>query len=132
AEVLPLLEEVAADQPFDEAAQARLIRGYHAVGRRAQALARYREVRARLVDELGVEPGPVLAEAHMALLRSGPDCGTGPTRLTAPTGAAIRVVGAGGTPGPGSGGSVEVAEAPPPAAQGAPAVTPPRGTLRRP
>ncbi|MBE1484559.1 AfsR/SARP family transcriptional regulator [Plantactinospora soyae] len=68
AEVLSTVAEMAAGQPFDEEAQARLIRAYHALGQRAQAFAAYRTVRRRLADELGVDPGPVLAAAHAALL----------------------------------------------------------------
>jgi tetratricopeptide (TPR) repeat protein len=60
---------MAAGQPFDEEAQARLVRAYHAIGQRAQAFAAYRAARARLADELGVDPGPVLVAAHAALLR---------------------------------------------------------------
>ncbi|RSN07355.1 AfsR family transcriptional regulator [Streptomyces sp. WAC 05977] len=67
-EVLGDLAEAAADQPLDEPAQARLIRAYHGAGQRATAFRLYQEVRERLVEELGVEPGPELAAAHAALL----------------------------------------------------------------
>ncbi len=69
ADALPVLEETAVAQPLDEDAQARLIRAYEAVGRRDQAVAVYRRSRRRLADELGVDPGPALAEAYAALLR---------------------------------------------------------------
>jgi DNA-binding SARP family transcriptional activator len=68
-EALPLLEEAVADHPLDEAGQARLIRAYHAAGRRAQAFDTYHRSRRLLVDELGVDPGPELVAAHAALLR---------------------------------------------------------------
>ncbi|QQM39428.1 AfsR/SARP family transcriptional regulator [Streptomyces liliifuscus] len=82
ADALPVLEETAVAQPLDEDAQARLIRAYEAVGRRDQAVAVYRRSRRRLADELGVDPGPALAEAYAALLRrrarpSTPADGTG-------------------------------------------------------
>lgn len=85
ADALPVLEETAVAQPLDEDAQARLIRAYEAVGRRDQAVAVYRRSRRRLADELGVDPGPALAEAYAALLRrrtlpSAPDAGHAPTR----------------------------------------------------
>lgn len=73
ADVLPGIAEAAADQPLDEAAQARLIRAYHAVGRRAKAFQTYHEVRDRLVEELGIDPGPELRAAHAALLRDDSD-----------------------------------------------------------
>ncbi|MEU9956374.1 tetratricopeptide repeat protein [Streptomyces sp. NPDC050982] len=72
ADALPVLEETAVAQPLDEDAQARLIRAYEAVGRRDQAVAVYRRSRRRLADELGVDPGPALAEAYAALLRRRP------------------------------------------------------------
>ncbi|GAB3976059.1 BTAD domain-containing putative transcriptional regulator [Plantactinospora veratri] len=68
AEGLPILAEAAVAAPLDEAAHARLIRAYHAAGRRGQAFAAYHEVRRRLADDLGVAPGPALAAAHAALL----------------------------------------------------------------
>jgi DNA-binding SARP family transcriptional activator len=67
-DVLATLEELATAQPFDEAAQALLIRALHATGRRQQALACFTAVRRRLADELGIDPGPELAAAHAAAL----------------------------------------------------------------
>jgi DNA-binding SARP family transcriptional activator len=68
-DALPALEEAVADAPLDEAAWARLIRAYHAAGRRAQAFDAYHQTRRRLADELGVDPGPELVAVHGALLR---------------------------------------------------------------
>ncbi|OXM51934.1 AfsR family transcriptional regulator [Amycolatopsis alba DSM 44262] len=70
-EVLTELVEAATDQPLDEPAQARLIRAYHGAGQRATAFRLYQEVRGRLVEELGVEPGAELLAAHAALLDDG-------------------------------------------------------------
>ncbi|MFC6021995.1 tetratricopeptide repeat protein [Plantactinospora solaniradicis] len=74
ADVLPALEEAAAHSPLDETAQGLLIRAYHAMGRRDRAVSAFREVRQRLIEELGVEPGPELAAAYRAALRT-PDQG---------------------------------------------------------
>jgi DNA-binding SARP family transcriptional activator len=71
ADILPALAEAAAAEPFDEPAQARLIRAYHAAGQRAKAFQVYHDVRDRLVDELGVDPGPELRAAQTALLHDG-------------------------------------------------------------
>ncbi|TDV57801.1 AfsR/SARP family transcriptional regulator [Actinophytocola oryzae] len=73
ADALPDLTEAAEEQPLDEPAQARLISAYHAVGQRAAAFRLYHEVRDRLVEELGVDPGPELRAAHTALLADDHD-----------------------------------------------------------
>ncbi len=40
-----------------------------ASGQQAEALSVFETVRARLADELGIEPGPALREAHQQVLR---------------------------------------------------------------
>ncbi|WP_422770063.1 AfsR/SARP family transcriptional regulator [Plantactinospora sp. WMMC1484] len=92
-EALSVLAEAAVAAPLDEAAHAWLIRAYHAAGRRGQAFAAYHEVRRRLADDLGVAPGPALAEAHTALLHDEEPA----TRPTGPVTARHRV--GGGLPG---------------------------------
>jgi len=85
ADALPALEEAAAAQPLDETPQARLIRAYQAAGRRARAFAAYEEIRHRLADELGVDPGPELARAHAALLHpASPAAPVGPAAPVPP------------------------------------------------
>ncbi|HEX6686245.1 MAG TPA: BTAD domain-containing putative transcriptional regulator [Candidatus Limnocylindrales bacterium] len=87
AEVLPALEEAAATQPLDEAAQARLIRAYQAAGRRWQAFEVFHQVRHRLIEELGVEPGPELSSAHITVLQAesrGPRPGLAARAAAAP------------------------------------------------
>lgn len=81
-DVLPVLEEAAADHPLDEAVQARLIRAYQAAGQQARAFATYHAIRGRLVDELGVDPGPELAAAHRALLNNEPPAPDPPAPAT--------------------------------------------------
>ncbi|MFC7545674.1 BTAD domain-containing putative transcriptional regulator [Plantactinospora sp. GCM10030261] len=77
-DVLALVREQARSRPLDEQAQAQLMRCYLAVGRRSEAFAVYEDTRKRLVDELGVDPGTVLVEAHRDVLE--------PERITAPAG----------------------------------------------
>ncbi|MDG4786539.1 BTAD domain-containing putative transcriptional regulator [Micromonospora sp. WMMD1102] len=89
AEGLPILAEAAVAAPLDEAAHARLIRAYHAAGRRGQAFAAYHEVRRRLADDLGVVPGPELAAAHAALLHDE-EAGVRPPRPESVTVTAAR------------------------------------------
>src|SRR5262249_29843357 len=50
--------------PFDETVQATLMSTLAASGQQAEALSVFDTVRARLADELGIDPGPALREAH--------------------------------------------------------------------
>lgn len=82
-EVVSLCEEATAEQPLDELWHARLIRVYHACGRRADAFEAHRAVRRRLIDDLGVDPGPEIEAAHRTLLDE-----PAATALSSPGGAA--------------------------------------------
>ncbi|MEU6149150.1 BTAD domain-containing putative transcriptional regulator [Actinosynnema sp. NPDC047251] len=66
------LTELAARHPLRERVQALLLRALFAAGRPAEALAGYEEVRRRLADELGADPGPELRATHRELLRAEP------------------------------------------------------------
>jgi len=68
ARVLAALGRAAAQYPLDEVLQARLMTVLAATGRQAEALDRYRAIRTRLADDLGVEPGPDLRAVHRQLL----------------------------------------------------------------
>ncbi|MCO8277507.1 tetratricopeptide repeat protein [Actinoplanes sp. TRM 88003] len=70
-QILPELQRAAELQPLDEPLLTLLVRSLAATGRQAQALRAYQDIRARLADELGVDPGPQLAEAGDRLL-TGP------------------------------------------------------------
>ena len=65
---LPALAELAADHPLDEAVAVERLRAMAASGRQAEALEMYEVTRVRLADELGVDPGPELQAAYLALL----------------------------------------------------------------
>ncbi|MBB6550133.1 AfsR/SARP family transcriptional regulator [Nonomuraea rubra] len=67
--LLPALRQAVEHSPLDEALQARLILALAATGRQAEALEIYQQVRRRLGDELGIDPGPELLETHERLLR---------------------------------------------------------------
>ncbi|MEV8609154.1 BTAD domain-containing putative transcriptional regulator [Amycolatopsis sp. NPDC051373] len=62
------LERAVKADPFNETVHARLMLALDSVGRRAAALEVYREIRKRLVDELGVEPGAELTRMQHDVL----------------------------------------------------------------
>jgi len=68
-DVLAGLRETVAAQPLRERPRAQLVRALAAAGRPADALAAFEDTRRTLADELGADPGPELAEAHLAVLR---------------------------------------------------------------
>ncbi|GAA4620388.1 hypothetical protein GCM10023196_004170 [Actinoallomurus vinaceus] len=67
--VLPMLRQLACDEPLNEPLQARLVLVLGAAGRQAQALSYYQLVRERLRDELGVDPGEEMRAAYGKVLR---------------------------------------------------------------
>ncbi|WP_328615299.1 hypothetical protein OHS18_47765 [Amycolatopsis sp. NBC_00355] len=77
------LRRLATRVPPDEPAAALLVRVLAAQGRDAEAFEVVERVRAELVERYGADPSPVLAEAHLALLRgqlalARPNAGTLP------------------------------------------------------
>ncbi|WP_338896772.1 BTAD domain-containing putative transcriptional regulator [Streptomyces sp. TG1A-60] len=83
----PELAALVAEHPLREAFHRLLMFVLHRTGRQAEALAVHRDLRARLLDELGVEPGPAVRDAHLEILREqDPEppatrTGTPPTEL---------------------------------------------------
>jgi DNA-binding SARP family transcriptional activator/tetratricopeptide (TPR) repeat protein len=57
------------EHPLREALHRQLILVLGRTERRAEALAHFRSLRRNLVEELGVEPGPAVQEAHLEVLR---------------------------------------------------------------
>ncbi|NRQ30273.1 AAA family ATPase [Nonomuraea sp. NN258] len=77
ADVLDELRPLAAAHPLAERLQGLLIRALYAAGQQAEALAAYERTRARLADELGIDPSPELAELRLAILRQRPELTAG-------------------------------------------------------
>ncbi|MFI1016844.1 ATP-binding protein [Streptomyces sp. NPDC020965] len=67
-DVLAELTAYAAESPFDESRQALRLRALAAAGRPAEALQAYEQIRARLADRLGTDPGAELRALHARLL----------------------------------------------------------------
>ncbi|MBO7940370.1 AAA family ATPase, partial [Streptomyces sp. S9] len=88
--IVPELTALAAEHPLREAYHRQLMLALYRTGRRAEALAVHRDLRTRLVEDLGIEPGPAVREAHVEVLRS-PEEETRPTTASTPPAATVAV-----------------------------------------
>ncbi|WP_406199068.1 tetratricopeptide repeat protein [Streptomyces sp. NBC_01017] len=77
--LVPELAALAAEHPLRESFHRHLMLALHRTGRRAQALAVHRDLRMRLIEELGVEPGVGVRAAHVEVLRGRSEGGVGGT-----------------------------------------------------
>jgi YVTN family beta-propeller protein len=73
AALVPELEALVEAYPLRERMRAQLMLALYRAGRQADALAAYRAGRVRLVEELGLNPGPELVALETAILRHDPD-----------------------------------------------------------
>ena len=73
AAAIPQLERLVAENPLRESLRALLMLALYRSGRQSDALAVYRDTRATLVDELGIEPSRRLHELEQAILRQDRD-----------------------------------------------------------
>ena len=67
-ELLGELSSALQRHPLDERIAGQLMLAQYRSGRQAQALETYRQMRERLVEELGVDPSPILRDAHQQIL----------------------------------------------------------------
>jgi tetratricopeptide (TPR) repeat protein/DNA-binding SARP family transcriptional activator len=67
--ILDRLRPVAAEEPLHEGLAVRLMLALAGRGEQAAALTLFEDIRARLADELGIEPGTELQDAHLRVLR---------------------------------------------------------------
>jgi DNA-binding SARP family transcriptional activator/tetratricopeptide (TPR) repeat protein len=66
------LAGLAAAHPYDERVARQYMTALHQAGRPADALQHYREVHARLTEDLGIEPTAGLKDTHRQILVRGP------------------------------------------------------------
>jgi DNA-binding SARP family transcriptional activator len=69
------LEARCREHPLRERLWELLILALYRDGRQAEALRAYTEIRDRLVDQLGIDPGPALRELHARILAQDPSLG---------------------------------------------------------
>lgn len=83
-EAVPHLRALIAAEPLHEIAHARLMLALAGSGRQAAALELFDDIRRRLSDELGIDPGTELRQAHERVLRPDtPDARHRPAQLPA-------------------------------------------------
>ncbi|TMR92323.1 BTAD domain-containing putative transcriptional regulator [Nonomuraea basaltis] len=66
------LGDLVARHPLRERLRALHMRALSRAGRQSEALESYADLRERLADELGLDPGPKLVAVHEAILRQDP------------------------------------------------------------
>ncbi|MBB4892035.1 putative ATPase [Streptomyces olivoverticillatus] len=67
------LTALVARHPLRERLRAAQLRALYRAGRQSEALASYAELREKLAEELGLDPGPELAALHRAILTQAPE-----------------------------------------------------------
>ncbi|SDM84563.1 BTAD domain-containing putative transcriptional regulator [Allokutzneria albata] len=87
--VIGELGGLVARHPLRERLRALHIRALYRAGRQSEALAGYTELRDRLADELGLDPGPELAALHQAVLEQAPGLSPPKSNLPAAIGELI-------------------------------------------
>lgn len=85
AALVPELEALVGDNPLRERLREQLMLALYRSGRQVEALEVYRRGRRRLVDELGIEPGPRLQELERAILAHDRAIDAPPTRRRRPS-----------------------------------------------
>lgn len=84
--VVELLRALSWEEPLHEALHARLMLALTQAGQQAEALRLFTDLRTRLDEELGIEPGEAICAAHLKILRHDPQAAVAGTadRLPVP------------------------------------------------
>lgn len=77
-DLVPELAAAVREHPLRERTRHHLMLAQYRSGRRAEAMATFREARSQFIDELGMEPGPDLQRLHDAILRDDPSLAPAP------------------------------------------------------
>jgi YVTN family beta-propeller protein len=75
AELIAELDRLVAEHPLRERLRGQQMLALYRAGRQAHALSAYADARRHLVEQLGIEPGPVLRELERAVLEHDPALG---------------------------------------------------------
>jgi DNA-binding SARP family transcriptional activator/tetratricopeptide (TPR) repeat protein len=89
-----LLSELATRakaHPLDERVAGQLMLALYQCGRQAEALEHFQQLRARLVEELGIDPGPELQQRYEQILTTDPALTASPATLSASVSAPVPV-----------------------------------------
>ncbi|WP_268823870.1 BTAD domain-containing putative transcriptional regulator [Yinghuangia soli] len=79
------LADLAAEHPLRERLRAAHMQALYRAGRPSEALAAFQDLRTRLADDLGLDPGPEITALHQAILRQDPDLAALPRTTAAST-----------------------------------------------
>jgi DNA-binding SARP family transcriptional activator len=91
AAIVPELEALVAEQPLRERPHEQLMVALYRCGRQADALQIYDDLRRRLSEELGIEPGEPVRRTHEAIVRQDPALArTAGPRLAGPRAPVLR------------------------------------------
>jgi predicted ATPase/DNA-binding SARP family transcriptional activator len=71
-DVLGDIERLTGEHPLRERFYGQLMLALYRLGRQADALATYRTMRTRLIEQAGVEPGPAVRDLHKRILQQDP------------------------------------------------------------
>jgi DNA-binding SARP family transcriptional activator len=92
AQLVPELEQLVAEHPLRERFRGQLMLALYGSGRQAEALEAYRQAREALVEECGIEPGPMLRRLERQVLEQDPSLERQPEASRAPAGDPERTV----------------------------------------
>jgi DNA-binding SARP family transcriptional activator len=98
AHLIGELQSLVAANPLRERLHAQLMTALYRDGRQADALAAYRTARDRLVEEIGIEPGPALRALEARILSQDPSLDGAATPTARPERAALAVCAGDGAP----------------------------------